>query len=103
MPGPQIAGVPAIPNVSQVRGKLMRVDSEMDGSFRWEIQVEEARDVNGLSNFVRAYIGSPIQVFIHPQFQSTFVVGDVLEARIAFRGDERGGRFFLLDDAVHRL
>lgn len=104
MPGHQPAGVPVVPNASQVRGRLIRIKPEPGerGSV-WEIAVEEARDVEGFPNFAQAHVGQIIQVYVHPSIQHELAETDRMEARLAFRGDERGGRFVLIDDDVRKL
>ena len=48
-------------------------------------------------------MGKTIQVYVHPRLQSALAEKDILEARVAFRGDERGGRFVLTEDQVRKV
>lgn len=100
----QPSGVPVVPNASRVRGRLVRIKREPGarGSV-WEITVDEARDVEGLPNFAQAHVGKIIQVYVHQELHHDLAERDSLEARIAFRGDERGGRFVLIEDDVRKL
>jgi hypothetical protein len=104
MPSTRPLGVSVVPNASTVRGSLTRIlpEAEGDGAI-WEIRVDEAKDAGGLANFVRAYVGKPIHVYVQPHLQHHLAENDRLEARIAFRGDEHGGRFVLIGDDIHRL
>ena len=104
MPEFQRSGVPVVPNASKVRGSLVRIKPEPGGRGSiWEITVDEARDIEGLPNFARAHIGEMIQVYVHQELLHKLAESDELEARIAYRGDERGGRFVLIEDDVHKL
>lgn len=95
------SAVPVVPNESRVRGRLVRIIAEPGGGGSvWEIAVGQAHDIGGLPNFAKAYIGQTIQVYVHHQLQHRVAEGGVLEARIAFRGDERAGRFILIEDDV---
>jgi len=97
-------GVPVVPNASQVRGTLAHVTPEGDGCGSvWEIAVDETRDVDGMPNFAQPYVGATIQTYIHPRLQTDVQEKDKVQARVAFRGDARGGRFVLIDDDIHKL
>lgn len=100
----QPAAVPVVPNASMVRGKLLRIKPEPDGQGAvWEIRVDEARDVQHYPNFAESYVGEIIPVYVHEELQNALAEQDMLEARIAFRGGEHGGRFVLTEDDMHRL
>ncbi len=104
MPEFQRSGVPVVPNASLVRGRLERIEPEPGGSGSvWEIGVDGSDDVEGMPNFTRTRVGQKIQVYVHPQFPRTLKAKDTVEARVAYRGDERGGRFVLVDDQVRKL
>jgi len=98
----QPAGVGVVPNASQVCGTLVRVSSDGNGSL-WKIAVDETRDVDGMPNFAKAYVGDTIQVYVHPHLRADVTERGRVQARVAFRGDERGGQFVLVEDDVHRL
>jgi hypothetical protein len=97
------AGISAVPNASRVRGQLLRISSDTGGrgSF-WEIAVHEASDVPGMPNFAAAHIGKTITVYVHPELKHGFKQGDAVEAQVAYRGDERGGQFALVEDDVQK-
>ena len=98
------SAVPVVPNASRVRGKLVRITPEPGGRGSvWEIAVHEAGDIEGMPNFARDQVGQTIQVYVHPQLQHDLAQADQCEARVAFRGDERGGRFVLVEDDVRKL
>lgn len=100
----QSSGVPVIPNASKVRGRLIRIKPELGGRGSvWDIEVADAHDVEGLPNFAQAYVGKAIKVYVNTQLQHDLAESDELEARIAFMGDERGGRFVLIEDDVRKL
>lgn len=98
------SGVPAAPNESKVRGRIVDIEPGPEGiGSIWKVEVNESLDVGILPNFTRAYIGKVISIFIHPNMKETLKVSDWVEARISFQGDERCGAFFLIDDDVHKL
>jgi hypothetical protein len=104
MSGPRPAGVPAAPNASQIRGRLVGIEPNPEGPGSiWEIAIEEARDVEGMANFAQARVGQPIQVYVQPQLRHNLATADEIEARVTFRGDERGGSFFLIDESVRKV
>ena len=95
--------VPVVPNASQIRGQLRQIRPEPEGCGAvWTIRVDEARDVDGMPNFARAYVGQPIEVYVHPELRPALAEQDSLEVRVAYRGDERGGRFVILNDELHQ-
>jgi hypothetical protein len=65
----------------------------------WKLEVAAVEDVPGARNFARGRAGSVIDLFV-PSLPPgvDFAVGDVIRARVSFQGDERGGRFVLVDD-----
>ena len=96
--------VPVVPNAAVVRGRLTRIRSETDtAGTTWDVVVEAADDADNLPNFARAYVGKAIEVVVRPDTSPDLAEGDALEARVAFRGDERGGRFILIQDDARKL
>ncbi len=93
---------PVVPNASLVFGVLARIRPAPGGDCVWEIDVTEARDVEGLANFVAPYRGKQLAVHVRAGLVSPVRELDVIEARVAFRGDERGGRFVLVGDNVRK-
>lgn len=98
------AGISVVPNASQVRGMVKHIvpDGNGRGSI-WEIAVDETCDVDGLPNFAQAYVGTTIHTYVHPKLHPPIAENDKVQARVAFCGDERGGRFVLIDDDIQRL
>ncbi len=98
MSRPQPSGVPAIPNASVVHGRVVAVKPEPDGyGTVLDIAVDEASGLDGMADFVGGHIGQTIRVYAHPEFRVGVGEGAEVEARVAFRGDARGGRFALID------
>jgi len=96
--------VPVVPNVAVVRGNFIGTEPSLDGDgSTWKIAVEESRDVEGMPNFVHPQVGKTIQVFVGSKHPLDFGVNDALEARVAYRGDERGGRFVLMGSDIRKL
>ena len=104
MDRPESLGVPAAPNASRVRGRLVSIRPGPEGQGAiWEIAVAESEDVDNLPNFGRVQIGRTISVYVHPGSSHALAENDAVEARVAFQGDERGGAFFLIEDDARRL
>ena len=104
MAAPRLSGAPVVPNAGKVIGRLLRITPEPTGHGSvWEIAVEDSRDVDDLPNFTKSHVGGAISVYVHPQLKHDLSETDRLEARVAFRGDERGGRFVLVDDDLRKL
>lgn len=61
------------------------------------IAVDEARGLDGMADFVGEHVGETISVYAHPELRIGVGEGVEIEARVAFRGDARGGRFALID------
>jgi hypothetical protein len=98
------AAAPVVPNASVVEGKLLKIIPEPDGNGEvWDVAVERAAAAPPLPNFAQPYEGKTVQVYVHPDFKHSLQANDPVEARVAYRGDERGGRFVLQDDAARKL
>jgi hypothetical protein len=97
--------VPVIPNEALVRGKLVSIKTRGDGGSDFDIIVDNASDVSGYPNFAHSYIGQTIRLSVPPgvQFRDALKENNSIEARVAYRGDERGGRFNLVDDHIRKL
>jgi hypothetical protein len=95
--------VPTAPNENWVRGRVLDIRPDPT-SFRgegadWKLQIDAVEDVPGARNFARRRAGSVVDLFVPSLPPGLAVaVGDVIRARVSFQGDERGGRFVLVDD-----
>jgi hypothetical protein len=98
----QKSAVSVQPNEARIRGKIVGVKPDGAGSS-WEVALEEVRDVEGMPNFAQSEVGKKIKVYAHPEIETDLTPGDAFEAKIAFRGDERGGRFVLAHDDFRKL
>lgn len=99
----QSAEAHVTPNASKVRGKLISIKPEPDGyGSNWEIEVDHADNVGNLPNFARSHVGQIISVYVHPELKHDLMEKDKLEARVTYRGDERSGRFALIEDDVRK-
>jgi hypothetical protein len=104
MTKPEPSRVPVVPNESTVRGRIVGVRPEPDGHGSvWNVAVAEAHRVGDLPNFAQDRVGGTIHVYAHPQVNLRLTEADEVEARVAFRGDERGGRFVLVGDDARKL
>lgn len=93
------ARAPVMPNAGRIRGEIVRILPEADGfGSTWKVSVQDVQDVAGFANFARNYLGRTLELFVHPGLENQAAVHDNIAAKIAFRGDEHGGRFVVLDD-----
>jgi hypothetical protein len=104
MPGyPSLARAPVMPNAGRIRAQVLRIQPEADGfGSTWEVSVQDVKDVPGFANFARSYLDSTLALYVHSGLQGRAAVHDTIAAEIAFRGDERGGRFVVLDDDLQK-
>jgi hypothetical protein len=101
MAEPQQSQVPVAPNASDVSGTVVAVEPEPGGWGTVVVAIDEASDVGAFPNFVRPHIGQTIRVAVPPRAARDVPETGPIQARIAFRGDERGGRFVVIaPDAV---
>jgi hypothetical protein len=92
-----------MPNAGRIRGQVVGIQPEADGfGSTWEVSVQDVQDVPGFANFARNYLGRTLELFVHPGLKDRAAVHDNIAAKIAFRGDERGGRFVVLDDDLRK-
>jgi hypothetical protein len=92
-----------MPNAGRIRGEIVRIQPEADGfGSIWEVALREVQDVRGFANFARGYLGGTVALYVQPGLQDRAAVHDSISAKVAFRGDERGGRFVVLDDEVRK-
>lgn len=97
-------GISAAPNESIVRGRIGRVEPLPEGvGARWDLEVTASEPVGAHPDFARARIGTSIRIYVHPGVTQHFEPGEVIEARVTYQGDERGGAFFVKGDAVRRV
>lgn len=91
-----------VPNAGYVVGSLRRIVADPDGGSVWTIAVEETRDIGNHPNFAKDRAGAALDVYVGPGLKKAFHEGDRIQARVVYRGDERGGRFALVDDDVKK-
>jgi hypothetical protein len=100
----EFSAIPVVPNASLVRGRLLSVKPWPGGpGTEWAIVVDGAQDVAGLPNFVRDYVGKTINVRVRSEIKPPVPEHHSLEARIAYRGDERGGLFTLVGNEAREV
>jgi hypothetical protein len=97
------ARAPVMPNAGRIRGEIVRIQPEADGfGSTWVVSVRDVKDVPGVANFARSYLGGTFALYVHPGLQDRAAVHETITATVAFRGDERGGRFVVLDDDLQK-
>lgn len=85
--------VPAQPNQSEIKAKVLKVEQSPIFADRWHVEIEvmESRPLVG-PNFAR--VGERVSGFTFAPSAPT-EAGDVVSANAEFIGDERGGQFQL--------
>ena len=95
--------VPVIPNKAVLRGTVMEYCLTSSSFlhikpeqviYRLVISVEEVEDVKGYPNFLKGKEGQVVTVHSKEKISSE-IFGKKIKAIIQFRGDERGGHFWL--------
>lgn len=95
--------VPVIPNEALLRGTVVEycvTSSSLSGMspeqvfYRVLISVEEAGDVKGYPNFLRGKEGQ-VLAFYSKEKQPVELFGKRIRAFVEYKGDERGGHFWL--------
>jgi hypothetical protein len=95
---------PAAPNECLILGRIAKVDPAPGGvGTVWSVELEGTTDLPGAPNFARRASTSVIRVLVHPGLKETFEPEAVVEARVSYQGDERGGAFFLMGQDVRRV
>ena len=94
---PPGAGVPAAPNESWIRGRIVSVRPAPGGvGAVWEIELTESRAEGSMHDLARSRVGTGITVYVHPGLRLHPRTGMTVEARVRFQGDETGGAFFVM-------
>jgi hypothetical protein len=94
---------PVRPNACRIRGKVLEIHPEPDNAGAvWDVALSEAQDVPGSPNFAANLVGRTIHLYVHPDLAEPVSAGDHVSATVSYRGDERGGRFAVVEDGAHR-
>jgi hypothetical protein len=104
MPPNKPSSVPVVPNESIVQAQIVQITRDEDGQgWVWQSTVLSTRDVKGYPNFAKAYVGKHIDVYVQTTLRIRFSENDSFQAHIAYHGDERGGRFTLIENGIKKL
>lgn len=98
-----VQSVPVIPNESIVAAEVVDLTT-IDATtvninppqvlFRMKLRLLSVQESPPLANFLHAKKGEIIEVYSKESLSSG-LVGKVMKARITFRGDERGGLYWI--------
>jgi hypothetical protein len=98
-------GVPAAPNENWVVGEVLEatlVDSltlniqPQQNLFKFKLHVLTVEAIPGAENGLRGYEGKTIEVLSREPLDK----GQRVKARVAFQGDERSGRLWILETSI---
>ncbi len=101
--------VTVIPNASIVTGKVLGYSilssSILDIKpvmpiYRLEVLVETSEEVKGMRNFTRDKVENLLS-FYSKEKLSTELFSKVISVRVTYRGDEKGGKFWIRDMKAH--
>lgn len=97
--------VPVIPNEAVLRGTVMEYCvtlSSLSGIspeqvlYKLVISVDEVKDVEGYPNFLKGKEGQSV-TFYSKEKQPSELFGENVKALVEYKGDERGGLFWVKD------
>jgi hypothetical protein len=97
--------VPVIPNESVITGKVVSYSVTASSALNikpdqniyvLEIKIDSSRRVEGKRDFVKDKVGSQITCYSKEQVSST-LIDKAIRAHVAYRGDEKGRRFWIWD------
>jgi hypothetical protein len=100
--------VPVIPNASIVTGKVLGYSilssSRLDIKpvmpiYKLEVLVETSEELKGMRNFTRDRVQNLLS-FYSKEKLSTELFSKVIKAHVTYRGDERGGKFWIREIEV---
>ncbi len=96
-------GVAAVPNKAGLRGTVLGycvISSSLEGIrpeqalYKLTISIEETEDIKNYPNFLRDKEGQSI-TFYSKEKQPLELYGRKIKAIIEYKGDEKGGRFWI--------
>ena len=100
---PHPATMPAVPNLGIVTGSVVGYcivsSSLLDMRpampiYQLQVTVKTSEDIRGMPNFTRDKVGEVIQLHSKKEL-SPDLFGKFIRARIFYRGDETGGKFWI--------
>ncbi|MEE8380308.1 MAG: hypothetical protein V3R78_00330 [Thermodesulfobacteriota bacterium] len=101
--------VPVIPNESIVTGKVLAY-SVLSSSildiqpvmtvYRLQILVGRSEEVKGMRNFTKDKVNKLLSVYSKKEL-SAELFSKVISVRVTYRGDEKGGKFWIRDMKAH--
>ena len=106
----QVSAGPVIPNESLVRGEVVELEALHSSTlninppqmlFRMKLRLLSVQDVPSKPNLLTAKSGDTIEVYSR-QTLLPGLVGKVIKGSVTFRGDERGGRYWISRIAEER-
>ncbi len=94
-PGP----VPVVPNGSDVSAAVeaLEIVTEKPRTYLLAVRILSSHDVPGVPNLTKSRVGESVEVTVLGEDLSGVELGDVISAKVQYRGDERGGGFYARD------
>jgi hypothetical protein len=98
-----VGAVPVIPNVALIKGMVLkseRMSSTQLGMqpeqtiYRLTVRIESSEDVGEMPNLLKGIQGKDIDFYTKKSLPSD-IQKKRIKARVSFKGDERGGRWWL--------
>ena len=95
--GPSIAA-PAVENFAKISATLIETAPDPDNASytRLHVQILKVEDVESTPNFARDLVNKEGDLYMETSSLPSLNPGDGLEALVSYRGDESGGKFFVM-------
>lgn len=97
--GGPAAGAPAVENRSKIQAKLVEAapDPDNSGLTRLHVLVLSSENVENMPGFTTNLVNTEIDLYAETANLPELKPGDSLEATVTYRGDEQGGKYFVVE------
>ncbi len=87
---------PTVKNYSLVTGSVVKIEPDrVNQSFsRVTLNVTSTSHVESYPSFTDGKVGQEIDVLIDPAQAGTLAVGNTIQVKVTYRGDENGAKFY---------
>lgn len=91
-------GSPVRDNRSRVTAQFIEKAPDPDnaGFVRLRVQVTAVEEIAGIANLAAALVNTETDLFANSGYTPELKPGDVFSAEISYRGDESGGKFYVV-------
>ncbi len=95
---PAISGAPVRDNRSRVTAQVIEVGTDADNPSltRLHVLVTGSSEIPGEANFTASLVDQEADFLVDSGLPANLQPGDTFEAEVTYRGDEHGGKYFIL-------